>query len=260
MIRFLVELVKSARALRLSQTAGSLAFLTVLAMVPILSFAVAALSVLPQFEPLRVNLFSFLKKGLFLPGSAEIVVSYLNRFVSQADGLSLAGGLLFLGSALLSLITIDGTLNRIWGVKKQRPFVRRVVLYTGALALAPFVVGTSLAVNGLLFGDWLESRPTTAMRRFLLAAFPWFSTGLALLLIYRYVPYTNVRWRNAALGSLLALSFMDAFRRGFAFYISQVPTFKVVYGAFATIPLFLVWVYLAWLAILVGALVASKLK
>ena len=145
-------------------------------------------------------------------------------------------------------------------MKKPRPLLRRVVLYAGVLALAPFVLGTSLAMNGLLFGDWLESRPSTVTRKFFLAAFPWFSTGLALLLIYKYVPHTVVRWRNAALGAMLSLSFMETFRRGFAFYISQVPTFKVVYGAFATIPLFLVWVYLAWLAILVGALVASRLK
>jgi membrane protein len=260
MIRFLSDLWKSARKLQLTQTAGSLAFLTVLAMVPILSFAVSALSVLPQFEPLRENLFSFLKKGLLLPGSAEIVISYLKRFASQASGLSLLSALLFFGSALLALMTIDGTLNRIWGVTKPRPLLRQMVLYCGVLALAPFVIGASLAVNGFVFGDWLESRPTTALRQFSLAVFPWLSTGLGLILMYRYVPYINVPWRHALFGTVFTLACMDVFRRGFAFYLTQVPTFKVIYGAFAAIPLFLVWVYLAWLAILMGALLTSRLK
>jgi membrane protein len=260
MIRFFAELWKTARLLRLSQTAGSLAFLTVLAMVPILSFAVSALSVLPHFEPLRNHLFSFLKRGLVLPGSADVVLNYINRFASQASGLSLLSALLFFSSALIALMTIDGTLNRIWGVTKPRPLLRRTVLYFGVLALAPFVIAVSLTVNGLLFGDWLDSRPSTALRRFSLMVFPWLTTGLGLVLVYRFVPYTRVPWRHAFVGTVLALSFMEAFRRGFAFYLTQVPTFKVIYGAFAAIPLFLVWVYLAWLAILVGALVTSKLK
>ncbi len=260
MIRFFLDLWKSTRNLRLTQTAGSLAFLTVLAMVPILSFAMSALSVLPQFEPLRENFFSFLKKALLLPGSAEIVFSYLNRFASQAKGLSLISAILFFASALIALITIDGTLNRIWGVTKPRPLLRRLVLYCGVLALAPIVIGASLAVNGLVFGDWLESRPSTALRRFSLTVFPWLSTGSALLLIYRYVPNTKVQWRHALCGTVLTLCFMEMFRRGFAFYLTQVPTFKVIYGAFAAIPLFLVWVYLAWLAILFGALFTSRLK
>jgi membrane protein len=260
MIRFFLDLWKSTRNLRLTQTAGSLAFLTVLAMVPILSFAMSALSVLPQFEPLRENLFSFLKKALLLPGSAEVVLNYLNRFALQANSLSLVSALLFFASALIALITIDGTLNRIWGVTKPRALLRRIVLYCGVLALAPFVIGTSLAVNGLVFGDWLDSRPSTALRRFSLTVFPWISTGLALLLVYRFVPNTKVRWRHAFFGTLLTLCFMEIFRRGFAFYITQVPTFKVIYGAFAAIPLFLVWVYLAWLAILFGALFTSRLK
>ncbi len=167
---------------------------------------------------------------------------------------------MFFGSALLALITIDATLNRIWGVQKPRPILRRIVLYCGVLALAPFVIGTGIAVNGMLFGDWLVSRPTTALRRFSLAAFPWFSTGLGLYLLYRYVPNTEVRVRNALLGTALTLSFLEIFRQGFAMYLTKVPTFKVIYGAFAAVPLFLVWVYLAWLAILVGALVTSRLK
>ncbi len=260
MIRFFIEVVKAARSLRLTQTAGSLAFLTVLAIVPILSFAVTALSVLPEFEPLRAHLFSFLKKGLLLPGSADIVIGYLNRFASQAEELSLWSAALFAGSALMSLITIDGTLNRIWGVSKPRPVLRRVVLYCGVLALAPFVIGAGLAVNGLLFGDWLTSRPTTGLRRFSLAVFPWLSTGLGLYLIYRYVPNTQVKPRHALVGTALTLCFLELFRRGFALYLIKVPTLKVIYGAFAALPLFLVWVYLAWLAILIGALVASRMK
>lgn len=260
MIRFFLDLWKAAKSLRLTQTAGSLAFLTVLAIVPILSFAVSALSVLPQFEPLRNNLFAFLKKGLLLPGSADIVISYLNRFASQADDLSLLSAALFFGSALIALITIDATLNRIWGVTKPRPVLRRIVLYCGVLSLAPFVIGAGIAVNSVFFGDWLISRPTTPLRRFSLAAFPWLSTGLGLYLIYRYVPNVEVRVRNALFGTVLTLTFLEIFRRGFAMYLTKVPTFKVVYGAFAAVPLFLVWVYLAWLAILVGALVTSRLK
>jgi membrane protein len=218
MIRFFLELWKSNRSLRLTQTAGSLAFLTLLAMVPILSFAMSALSVLPQFEPLREHLFAFLKKALILPGSADVVLNYLNRFAMQADGLSLMSALLFFASALIALMTIDSTLNRIWGVSKPRPLLRRIVLYLGVLALAPFVIGTSLAVNAMVFGDWLVSRPSTSLRRVALTVFPWISTGLALVLVYRFVPNTLVRWRHAFFGTVLTLCFMEVFRRGFFLY------------------------------------------
>jgi membrane protein len=260
MIRFISNCIQRARKYRLSQAAGSLAFLTVLAIVPVISVALAALSVLEQFDPLRKYLLAFLQKGLLLPSFGNIVMNYVEQFSQQATALSLWSAALFFSSALLSLITIDSTFNQIWGVSRPRGFFHRGLLYMGVLVIAPFVIAASLAVNAMLFGDWLRWGAQSSWQAGALSALPWLGTALVIFLLFRYVPNTKVPWQAALLGTSIAIVGLALLRWGFAKYLSLVPTLKVVYGAFATVPLFLIWVYLAWWVLLIAALVASQLK
>lgn len=250
---------RQARALQLQQTAASLAFLSLLAIVPIISVVFTVLAVLPAFADVRGEIQRFLAENLFVPGFRETMTTYLQRFAARANELSLAATLVFFASAFGMLLTIDRSLNRIWGTARPRPLTQRLTLYWATLTIAPILLGASLVVNGMLVGEWLRGGELRELRAAWFTGLRWLISGLGLTLLYRLVPNTAVRWRDAFLGALLAAVLLDLLRRGFGLYLTRLPTFTVVYGAFAAVPVFLLWLFLLWSAVLTGALFASRL-
>ena len=161
----LLAMVRQGVALRLPQTAGSLAFLSLLAMVPVVSIALSVLTALPVFGRLRETLLKFVSANLFLPSFADTVVRYVNQFASQASELSLLGAGVFFATAFSALLTIDHALNRIWMTDRPRSLPRRLTLYWTLLTLGPLTLAVSLTLNGIVFTDWLSDLPTRSVQR-----------------------------------------------------------------------------------------------
>ncbi len=249
---------RRAAALELLQTGASLAFLSLLAVVPIISVAFAVLSVRPEFVQLRGELQRFLAGNLFPPAFSDIVSSYLQQFADRAGELSLVATLVFFATALSMLFTIDRSLNRIWATPRPRSFGQRLVLYWAALTIAPILLGASLAVNGIMVSEWLHGGALREVRTLWLTMLRWIISGAALLLLYRLVPNTTVRWRDALWGAIAAAVALELLRRGFGMYLERLPTYTIVYGTFAALPMFLLWLFLFWTAVLTGAVVASR--
>ncbi|RZT97769.1 YihY family inner membrane protein [Rivibacter subsaxonicus] len=249
-----------ARQERLPQVAGSLSFATLLSIVPFLAVSFALFTRFPVFGRFETALEEHLLKGLLPAEIARTVLRYLQQFAANAGHLGLVGSLLLLAAAVALLMTIENALNQIWAVKKARPFHRRVGLYLLMLAVGPPALALSLwATSYVLVASmgWVGPLPPSAS--FVLNLGPVALSWVGLYCLFRYVPNTRVRRRDAIVGGLLASVALELGKRGFAAYLLKIPTYKAVYGAFAVFPLFLLWLYFSWLVTLTAALIAANL-
>ena len=243
---------------RLGLTAGSLTFTTLISLVPLVTVTLALFTAFPIFGRFQSSLQDYFLQTLVPDSIAQPVMRALTQFAGQASKLGIAG-LIVLGlTALALMFTIDRTLNAIWRVRKPRPLAQRVLVYWAGLTLGPLLLGASLS---------LTSYALTASRG-LVDALPG---GLALLLgllqfallaggmaaLFRFVPNTHVRWSHALAGGLFVGLGFEVAKRALGWYLGLVPTYSVMYGAFATVPILLLWVYLSWVIVLLGAVVAA---
>lgn len=245
---------------RLGQTAGSLTFTTTIALVPLVTVALAVFTVFPMFGDFQTVLQKRLVESLVPDNISRQVLGYLTLFASKASRLGAMGVMALVLSAISLVFTIDRTLNAIWRVRKQRPFGQRVLMYWTALTLGPLLMGVSLV---------LMSQVTAISRGFApesMGNLRWlFSTlefGLLVVgvgALYRYVPYTQVRWSHALVGGLWVSAATHVARNVLAYYFGKIPAYSLIYGAFAAVPILLIWIYLTWVIVLVGAVLVANL-
>lgn len=252
--------VRRARQERLAQVAGSLTFTTVLSIVPFLTVAFALFTRVPMFRRFEGAIEDHLLKSMLPADMSRTVLRYLHQFADNASGLTLVGSLFLLVTAVAMLLTIENALNQIWDVKKPRPILRRVGLYVLMLAIGPAALGVSLWAMSYVLGvsiGLIGTVPPAA--QFALTLGPVVLGALGLAAMFRFVPNAPVHWPEAVLGGVLAAAVLELGKRVFASYVLKFPTYKAVYGAFATFPVFLLWVYFSWLVTLAAALVAANL-
>jgi membrane protein len=245
---------------RLPQVAGSLTFTTVLALVPLLTIALAVFTTFPLFDTFRRALDSYFLRSLIPAGIANTILNYLNQFASQATRLSAVGAVALIVTAVAMIGTVDRTFNRIWRVRTARPIAQRVLTYWAVITLGPLLIGVSISVTGYLFAaanGVVLKVPFLGALTFTLVSLAL--TSSAFTLLYMVVPNRVVDWRDAACGGLLAAAAFELSKRLFAVFIASFPTYTVLYGALAAIPMFLVWIYLGWLITLVGATLTAAL-
>jgi len=252
--------IRRARQERLPQVAGSLTFTTLLSIVPLLAVGLALFTRIPLFARFEAALEEHLLKSLFPADIARTVLKVLHQFAANAGDLTWVGSLFLLATAMAMLVTVENTFNRIWSVKRGRPLLKRVGLYLLVLVLGPPVLGLSLWAMSTALGvslGWIGPLPPSA--RFVLDLGPVALSWLGLACLYRFVPNTAVRRRDAIAGGFIASIGLELGKRAFAAYLLKIPTYKAVYGASAVLPIFLLWVYFSWLVTLAAALVAANL-
>ena len=241
-------------------TASSLTFTTSIALVPFFTVALAIFTAFPMFSKLQGALQAWLVNSLIPDNISRQVLGYLTQFAKQANKLGVAGLAVLLGTAIALILTIDRTLNGIWRVKKPRPLAQRVLIYWAAITLGPLVLGASLAVTSYVVSasrGMVGSLPDGL--RFLLDVLQFFLLAGGVAALYRYVPNTFVRWAHAWAGGLFVAAGIELAKKALSLYLSSVPTYSLIYGAFATVPILLVWIYLAWVIVLLGAVIAAYL-
>jgi membrane protein len=252
--------IQRARKERLAQIAGSLTFTTILSIVPLLSVCFALFTRFPVFRRFEDAIDEYVLKSMLPPDVARTVLKYLGQFAANASSLTLVGSLFLLLTAIAMLLTVENALNQIWNVKRNRPFFKRVGMYLLVLAAGPPVVGVSLWATSTLLGasmGLIGALPPSA--RFVLDLGPPVLVAIGLAGLFHVVPNTRVRRRDALVGGVLASIAFELGKRGFAAYLLKMPTYKAVYGAFATFPVFLLWVYFSWLVTLAAALLTANI-
>ncbi len=245
---------------RLGLSASSLTFTTIIALVPFFTVALALFTAFPIFGKLQANLQAWLVQSLVPDTIARQVLGYLTQFAGKASRLGVAGLAALLVSALALVLTIDRTLNGIWRVRRSRPLAQRVLVYWAVMTLGPLLLAVSLSITSYLVSAsrGLVSGLPGALAA-LLDVLEFLLLAGALSALYHYVPNTPVRRRDALAGGFFAAVGIEIARRGLAWYIAKVPTYSAVYGTFATLPILLVWIYIAWLVVLFGAVLAAHL-
>lgn len=245
---------------RLGLTASSLTFTTTIALVPLFTVMLAVFTAFPMFSKFQGVLQQWLVESLIPDSIARQVLGYLTQFAGKASKLGGAGVVVLFVTALALILTIDRTLNNIWRVRKPRPLGQRVLVYWAAITLGPVLLAISLTLTsfalssskGLVGGLPGGVQVLLDTLQFVLLA--W---GMAAL--YHYVPNTQVRWAHAWIGGFFVSAGFELAKSLLVLYLGKVPTYSVLYGAFATVPILLIWIYTAWVIVLLGAVIAAYL-
>jgi membrane protein len=248
------------RDARLGVSASSLTFTTVLALVPLFAVGLAVFAAFPLFGKFQDTIQRWLIESLVPESIARQVLSYLTQFSRKASRLGSVGLVAVLMSAVFLMVTIERTLGQIWGLQRQRPFAQRVLLYWSSITLGPLFLGASLAITSYVVSassDVVNVLPGSI--RWLLDSFEFLLLIACVSGLYFYVPYTRVRWRHAITAGFFVAGALELAKKAMAFYLLQVPTYSLIYGAFAALPILLVWIYVTWLLVLLGAVLAASL-
>ena len=260
LLRMLRALRERFEQCRLAQTAGSLTFTTLISLVPLLAVGLSLFTAFPAFRHMEQHLQQRLASTMLPPRIADTVLSYLNAFAARAAGLGVAGVAGLALSATSLMLTVDRALNGIWFTARARPLGQRVLLYWAAITLGPLAMGSTLAVSWAALASrhgLLHHMP--GMASGLLTALSWLFVALALGALYRFSPNADVRWRDALGGAALAAVGFGLAGRVFTWYVGSAANFTAVYGTFAALPMFLLWIYCSWMVVLLGAMVAAHL-
>ena len=244
---------------RLGLTASSLTFTTLISLVPLVTVMLAVFSAFPMFASFQDALQRYFLQSLVPDTIARQVLGALTQFAGKASQLGTVGFAFLLLSALALMLTIDRTLNAIWRVRTPRPIAQRVLVYWAAATLGPLVLGVSLTVTSYAVSasqGLVGVLPGGVEFLLLLLEVVLLAGGLAAL--FHYVPNTHVRWLHAISGGAFSAIGFELAKYLLGYYIGKVATYRVLYGAaFAAVPILLIWMYLAWVIVLFGAVIAA---
>lgn len=242
------------------EAAGALSYTSLLALVPLMAVTLGVISAFPVFDRWADEVENYIFAN-FVPAAGDVIHEYITEFVSRTADLTAAGTAFLIVAAILLMSSIEKSLNRIWRVRTQRRPTSRLVIYWAVLTLGPLLVGASLALT-----SYLAALPVLApeivrgfLQQIMLKTAPFFVALIGFTLVFIVVPNRRVRWHHALAGAVLSALMFELAKAGFVLYVTNFPTYERVYGALATIPLFLVWIYLSWVVVLLGASVAAAL-
>jgi len=244
---------------RCMQIAGSLTFTTLLSVVPLATVALTLISAFPVFRELNDTFERFVADNL-MPDSAEVIGNYTEQFRANAGKLTTAGIAVLTATAVMLMVTIEHAFNQIWRVTRPRPVLQRAIIYWTLLTIGPVLVGASLSLTSWLVSlslGLVSDIPGAGVA--LLKTLPIVLTSLAFALLYLTMPNRRILPRDALMGGVLAGLVFEASKRGFGWYVSQFGSYQLVYGTFASVPVFLLWVYISWLIMAFGAVVVAVL-
>ncbi len=253
-------LAQRFRDARLGVSASSLTFTTVLALVPLFVVGLSVFAAFPMFGKFQDTIQRWLIDSLVPESISRQVLSYLTQFSRKASRLGSVCLVAVVMTAVALMVTIERTLGQIWRIERQRPLAQRVLLYWSAITLGPLFLGASLAITSYVVTasrDVVDVLP--GLVRWLLDGIEFFLLVACVSGVYFYVPYTRVQWRHAVTAGFLTAGSIEIAKKLLAVYLTQIPTYSVIYGAFAAVPILLVWIYVMWVIVLLGAVIAASM-
>lgn len=243
---------------KLTQAAGYLTYSTMLALVPLVMVGFAIFSVVPVFNEATDELKAFLFAN-FAPAASDVVGNYVDQFVANSKKISAVGIVSLIAVALLLVHSIDRTLNAIWQNANARSWVFSFAIYWLILTLGPLLIALSIGISSYLSAVVSGGNFALPFGLKLLSFVPFLVTWLIFTLIYTLVPNRKVYIQHAAAGALIAAVFFTLGKQAFVWYITTFPSYQLIYGAMATLPIMLLWIQMSWTVVLLGAQLAAVL-
>jgi membrane protein len=259
-LRFLFRVVKRMRDIELFRTASSLSFTTLLAIVPLVTVALAFVGHFPIFDRWMAPLEAFLVRNALPGDTSALVHQYVLGFAEQAVRLTGVSIAIIAITASLAMATVEREINLIWGIRRSRPLAKRIAVYLLGMTAGPVLLGASISLTTWLIGESLAA--VTLRKTFadvVVRTFPIMFAAAGLTLLYKGVPARHVRFVPALIAGAAAALALEAAKYGFAMYVTRVSTYEVVYGALAALPVFLLWIHLCWVIVLAGAAISATL-
>ena len=254
------EIWEGNRDQKLNQIAASLAYTTILSLVPMITIATILIGYLPRVIQVK-NAFKTWLLDTYMPGGInQQVFIYLDQFSAQARGLTLLGIAGLFVTAIMTLSVIEKAFNQIFKVNRSRPLIKKVLIYSAATFLGPILLGAGIYLSGALFSateGWTEALSIGFSLVATIA--PIFLAVLVFAVVYKILPYSQILWKDAISGALFAAISFELMKFGFAIFLTHTAFYKTVYGAFAIFPLALLWIYLTWWITLAGAVLVANL-
>ena len=242
---------------KLTQAAGYLTYSTMLAIVPLIMVVFSIFSAFPVFNEVTGALKAFIFTN-FAPSASDMVGQYIDEFVNNSKKMSAVGIISLIVVALMLINSIDRTLNSIWHDTETRPIFTSFAIYWLILTLGPLLVGVSIAASTYVKAMF-ESAASFSFGLKLLSFVPFLSTWFIFTMIYMVVPNKKVSIKHSAAGALIAAVFFTLGKQAFTWYIVTFPSYQLIYGAMATLPIMLLWIQLSWTVVLLGAQLAAVL-
>jgi len=236
--------------------AAALTYTSLLSLVPLMAVSFAIFAAFPVFHNISAQMQNFIFSH-FVATSGEVIQQYLQKFVAQTRNLSAIGSFFLVITAVLMMFTMEQAFNAIWRVKSRRVNVSTFLIYWAVLTLTPILIGLSIVVSGYIIALPFISATTRDMD--VIAVLPFLLNLLFFTLIYVLIPNCYVPIRHGFIGALVATILFTLAKIGFVYYVTHFPTYILLYGALATIPFFLLWLYIMWVVILFGAIVSNVL-
>ncbi len=244
---------------RVSVSAGYMAYITLLSIVPMLT---VLFSVLSRFE-VFANVAEVVQEFVithFVPAAGEAVGVALTEFIQNTGKMTAVGSAFLVVAALMLISNIDKNLNYIWRARGQRQVMFSLAMYWMVITLGPMLVGASIAVTSYITSlKLIDNETFSGLHDLLLRWLPIMLSFFAFMGLYLLVPNKRVKFTHAMIGSASAALLFELSKKGFAFYITQFPSYQLIYGALAAIPILFIWVYLCWFIVLIGAEITAAL-
>ncbi|MBU3577971.1 YhjD/YihY/BrkB family envelope integrity protein [Polynucleobacter sp. UK-Kesae-W10] len=254
------EIWEGNRDLKLNQIAASLAYTTILSLVPMLTIATILIGYLPRVIQIK-NAFKNWLLDTYMPGGInQQVFIYLDQFSAQARGLTLIGLAGLFVTAIMTLSVIEGAFNQIFKVQENRPLHKKIAIYAAATILGPILLGLGIYLSGVLFSaseGWTEA--ISVGFRLIATIAPIILAVMVYSVVYKILPYAKITWADAIFGAFFAAVSFELMKLGYAIFLTHTAFYKTVYGAFAILPLALLWIYLTWWITLAGAVLVANL-
>ena len=254
-INFVLKRAKKDNVLRV---AASLGYTSMIAFVPLIAIALAIFSAFPVFDSVKLEIQNFMFNN-FVPGVGKTVEQYISSFVGATGELTTVGVVGLAITAIMMLSTIESSLNVVFGVKKARPIIAKVLVYWTVLTLGPLLLGASFSLSGYIFSlNFMNvdiSSFGVAFARYLPKIFMMF----ALMGLYLFVPYRKIKLKHAFVGAFVAVLLFTLLRKTFGMFVVQSSTYTTLYGALAVLPVLLIWMYLSWAVVIFGAVFVAAI-
>ena len=257
---FVVLVYRRFKEERCFQLCGSLTFTTLLALVPLITIMLTVVTAFPVFNDIVATLRSFATVNLVPEASSNLISIYMQQFSDNAARLTALGIVLLAVTSIMLMLTIDRAFNTIWRVKRPRPLIQRVLIYWSVLTIGPLLVGGSLSLTSWLVTQSMGlGKQAPELTIAVLKLVPLMLTSVAFGFLYRTVPNRQVTVLDAAVGGIIAAFAFEAMKIGFGHFVARIATYKLVYGTFASLPIFLMWIYLSWVVVVFASVITAVL-
>ncbi|TCV93552.1 tRNA-processing RNAse BN [Biostraticola tofi] len=259
LLTFFKLLIKRAYADDISVLAGHLAYVSLLSLVPLITVIFALFAAFPVFSEVSIQLRQFIFTN-FMPATGDVIQRYLEQFILNSSRMTAVGTCGLIVTALLLIYSVDSVLNIIWRSKKKRPVVISFAVYWMVLTLGPLLAGASMVVSSYLLSlNWLNNTGISTFKDVALRVLPLLLSCASFWMLYSLVPTVRVPARDALTGALVAGLLFELSKKIFGLYITLFPSYQLIYGVLAVIPILFLWVYVSWCIVLLGAEITVSL-